>query len=164
MNKTCENCPARLLNENEVISNNIGNICSKVLYVFPRYDEEAIKDLKEIYSLATGKNFEEECYLTYAVRCNTSSKYNCWDDAVVKCSHLFFKDWVNTPYKHTILFGDAYKLFFRDKPDFTHHRINICGINHSIHLYGSLGIKHYNADKYKVLKDLLVKELSAYNI
>ena len=29
MNKTCENCPARLLNENEVISNNIGNVYSK---------------------------------------------------------------------------------------------------------------------------------------
>ena len=63
MNKTCENCPARLLNEDEVISNNIGNICSKVLYVFPRYDEEAIKDLKEIYSLATGKNLKKNVIL-----------------------------------------------------------------------------------------------------
>lgn len=94
-NPYCENCPARILSKEGDFHENIGNIMSQALFVLPRYDEVAIKDLFEIYNLATGKPFEENCNLTYAVKCTPKANYRVYDDAIIHCRSVFLVNGFN---------------------------------------------------------------------
>ena len=69
MNVACQNCPARLLNEDKVIFNDIGNSIANAMFVIPQHNEDAVNDIIRIYNRASNKVFEEHCLLSCAVKC-----------------------------------------------------------------------------------------------
>ncbi len=160
----CERCPARILSKKGDYHDNIGNITSQVLFVLPRYDEEAIKDLKEIYSLATGKPFEENCNLTYAVRCTFDKKYNIKESAIKCCSDIYYRHWARYYYSHTFVIGDSYKLYYDDKPNVDNINFVYNNKRCFIHFYNSLGIKYYSYTKFEAIKDKLIQDIRTLNL
>lgn len=163
-NPYCENCPARILSKEGDFHENIGNIMSQVLFVLPRYDEVAIKDLFEIYNLATGKPFEENCNLTYAVKCTPKANYRVYDDAIIHCRSVYFSQWVQSFYEHTFVIGDSWKLICGEKPSDEHIAHTFNGRIFKLHFYNSLGIKYYSNTLFEAVKDKLIQDIRTYNI
>ena len=82
MNVACQNCPARLLNEDKVIFNDIGNSIANAMFVIPQHNEDAVNDIIRIYNRASNKVFEEHCLLSCAVKCKLGNDYKVFDSSV----------------------------------------------------------------------------------
>lgn len=160
----CEGCPTRILSKEGDFHENIGNITSQVLFVLPRYDEEAIKDLKEIYSLATGKPFEENCNLTYAVRCTPRSTYATYNNAINYCRGIFYNYFIKHPCKHVFVIGDSWKLFHTDYPNIEHYTMTLNDTYCYLHFYNSLGIKYYDNTRFEAVKDRIIQDIRTLNL
>ena len=117
MNVACQNCPARLLNEDKVIFNDIGNSIANAMFVIPQHNEDAVNDIIRIYNRASNK-----------------------------------------------VFGDAYRLFYDVKPNTNDVDFVLDNLDYHLHFYPSLGIKHYNVDKYNSLLRRLSNDIVTYNV
>lgn len=164
MIKYCDGCPAKLLVGKGDVHKNIGNIASSNLFVLPKYDIEAINDLKEIYNQATGRLFEEHCNLTYAVRCTPKGTYNVFNDSFNRCKLNYYLDYSSGCYIHTFLFGTAWKLYYEDKPEQQHISFVYRNNYYYLHLYHSLKIKLFNSAVYEMMKDQLIQDIQTLNI
>lgn len=153
------NCIVKRIKENCVPFNNIGSICGNILFVLPYYDENMVTDLKRIYEEVTGKNLEENHGITYAVKCNVYSNYKIYDNSIITCGVNFMRLCRNGTYKHIYLFGDAYKLFYKDKPNIRH--ATCCYENRRYHLvlYNSLAVKNHNTDLYNDVVNKLKRNI-----
>lgn len=94
MNIACQNCPARLLNEDKVIFNDIGNSIANAMFVIPQHNEDAVNDIIRIYNRASNKVFEEHCLLSCAVKCKLGNDYKVFDSSVIQCKRIFFEVWL----------------------------------------------------------------------
>lgn len=158
-----ENCPAGVININKEIHNGIGTIFSNMCFVIPYYDDDvAINDIKEIYSKITGKSFNENCFITFAVKCNIRSQYKIFDNAVNYCRNNYNNEWIKFCPKYTFVFGNAYKLYFRYKPNNKIIPFVTPAKQHYLYFYSSLSIRHYDNVKYESIKSELTKDI--YNI
>lgn len=164
MTEYCDGCPAKLLVGKGDNHKNIGNITSSSLFVLPKYDIEAINDLEEIYNQATGRLFEEHCNLTYAIRCTPKGTYDVFNDSIQHCKYNYFTDWLTHDYKHMFLFGSAWQLYYKDKPDQQHISFKYGNNYYYLHLYHSLKVKLFNSAIYEMMKDQLVQDIQTLNI
>lgn len=164
MNIACQNCPARLLNKDKVIFNDIGNSIANAMFVIPQHNEDAVNDIIRIYNRASNKVFEEHCLLSCAVKCKLGNDYKVFDSSVIQCKRIFFEVWRFGYYRHTFVFGDAYRLFYDAKPNTNDVDFVLDNLDYHLHFYPSLGIKHYNVDKYNSLLRRLSNDIVTYNV
>lgn len=164
MPNNCNDCIYKLISK-RTYHKNIGNITSTSLFVLPKYDIEAINDLEEIYYQATNRLFEENCNLTYAIRCDGYSPYDVSNDSIERCRRNYFNDWTEGDYIHTFLFGDARKLYYyNSKPPVKHVAFIYNDAIRYLHYYPSLRIKQFNTAQFNILMDELIQDITTLNI
>ena len=87
-----------------------------------------------------------------------------FDSSVIQCKRIFFEVWRFGYYRHTFVFGDAYRLFYDVKPNTNDVDFVLDNLDYHLHFYPSLGIKHYNVDKYNSLLRRLSNDIVTYNV
>ena len=161
----CDGCTANVLNDSGVSCDGGGNLATNALFVLPSANHaEQVDDLKAIYEETTGKPFLENCYYKFAVACKTKGNYDVFNSAINYCRSVLYTEYVKIHPKHTFVFGDAYKVFYKDKPHFQHIPFMIGNYEYWLHFYPSLGIKHHCDVRYSSLKGNLAHDIIKYNV
>lgn len=155
MDDCCNKCPLKLYND-EFYQGVGSRVNGSIIFILQKYDKEIINDIVNLYQTTTSKSFNENCYITFKVRCDTkNSLYDVYEAALHNCLYKLYKDIVPSNFKYYFVFGGyGYPIIGNG----TKSRYELIYKRKVYNVFPSERIKYCDSDKYdSVLND--IKEL-----
>ncbi len=158
MDKYCEKCPLKLYNDSfyQGVGNNVNGT---IIFILQKYDKEIIDNIINLYQNTTGKSFDENCFITFKVRCDTkNSLYDVYEAAFHNCLYKLYNDIINKSFKYYFIFGGNGDPIIRNG---TKSRYELIYKRIIYNVFPSERIKYCDNNKYddilKEIKELILK-------